>query len=261
MKYIALVFLCVVFYSNAMEQECYLNQMPCDILNLIEHFLTCDGETEEQFIERIRAKNVEKQEKRKKKRNEPVNDVGIIRMLIASNLDKTKALLFYQNDCELTFYDYLDCPEGHINTQYVYKEERAIEYDSIALSPKGRMFACYHYSKCQCNEFVGAEPQVCVVEVNKINTQKKEDGNYILILQERLELYRGKHLYCDKIVFNKQGDQLMLYYSYTSEIEPIIFSLKNIDVTKPQAVVKTTNKLQEYLRDKCVCNKFIEGKK
>jgi hypothetical protein len=258
MKYIVLVFLSVFSYSSAMEPVCYLNNMPSDILNYIARFLM---ETEEEFIERMSGENLEEQKERKEKLKEPVNDVGIISMLIASNIDKTKALLFVEQDGELTLFDYIDPEEGHINTRYSYKEEREIEYGSIALSPKGRMFACYHYSRCQCNESLCEEPQVCVLEINKISTQKKEDGNHILMLQERRDLHRGKHLYCDKTVFNKQGDQLMVYYSYQSKFAPRIFPLKNIDASKQRAVVKTTNRLQEYLRDAFVCNNFIEGKK
>src|SRR5260221_3470810 len=269
-KYIAqLIMLSVFSYSNAMEMikqdplipcddVCYFNEIPREILDCIASFLM---ETEEEFIERICRENAEEQEERKKKLKESVNDVGVIRMLIASNIDKTKALLFVEQDCELTLYDYLDYEEGRINTQYSYKEERKIEYSSIAISPKGRMFACYHYSRCQCNEYFCEEVQECVLEINKISPQKKEDGNHILMLQERRELHCGKHLYSYKLVFNKQGDQLMVYYSYTSDFEPRIFPLKNIDATKPQVAVKATNKLQKYLRDAFVCNQYIEGKK
>ncbi len=240
------------------DDICYLSLMPSDILNYIAGFLM---ETEEEFIERVRRENAEEQEERKKKLAEPCYDVGVMRMLIASNIDKTKALLFLEQDCKLTFYDYLNPDEGHINTQYVYKEEREVEYSSIALSPQGRMFSCYHCSLCKCNKSFCEEFQECVLEINKISTQKKEDGNHILLLQERRELHRGKQLYSDKAVFNKQGDQLMVYDSYTSDFQPRIFPLKNIDATKPQVTVKATNQLKEYLRDKFVCNKFIEGKK
>jgi hypothetical protein len=242
--------------SISCDDVCYLNEIPREILDYIAGFLM---ETEEEFVERVCRENAEEQEEREKKLKEPVNDVGVIRMLIASNIDATKALLFYENACELTFYDYLDHDEGHINTQYVYKEERKIEYNSIALSPKGRIFACYHCKLCKCNELLCEELKY-TLEIRKIDTQKKQDGNHILMLRESRELHHGESLGIDRIVFNNQGNQLIAYYSH-NDFKPTIFSLKSIDATKPQVAVKATNKLQEYLRDAFVCNQYIEGKK
>jgi hypothetical protein len=276
-KYAPLALFLFIFQLHAMEiikqnpsilcdDVCYLNQMPREILDCIASFLM---ETEEEFIERVRRENVEEQEERKEKLKEPVNDVGIIRMLMASNIDATKALLFMEQDCELTLYDYINPDEGYLNTQYSYKEEREIGYISIAVSSKGRMLARYF---CEDTEDV-------VLEIIKIDTQKKEDGIHILMLQESRELYRGDPLCISSIVFNQQGNKLIAY-DRDSDFEPTIFPLKGgaslvkyrkVDITKsqelvkitakPQVTAKTTNKLQEYLRDKCVCNTYIEGKK
>lgn len=247
------------------DDVCYLNQMPRDILDYIAGFLM---ETEEEFVARIRVEYEEIQKEREEKQKEIdkqgwFGECGHIPMFKACNIDQMKCLVYFQNN--LILHDYIDPDEGYINTQYSHTEERVVNYTSIALSPKGRLFACYYHKDCSfeealCQKGLCAETNMNILEITKIDTQKKQDKNHVLIVKENRQLYSGRPLCINQIAFNKQGNKLIVYDSCNS-FDPKIFCLKNVDQSKIQAAPKITNKLQVYLRDKFVCDKYIEGKK
>jgi hypothetical protein len=270
-KYIApLMMILLVVYSNAMEivkqdpsipcnDICYLNQMPREILNYIAHFLI---ETKKEFVARIRVECEEQQKEREEEQKAIakrgwIPECGYIKTLRACNIERTKCLFFCGG--ALTLFDYLNLDEKCINTQYSYQEERELNYMSIALSQKGQMFASYYYKDCSCEKCPCEEPDMEILEITKIDTQKKQDKNHVLILKESRKLYSGESLYFDKMAFNKQGNKLLVCNSYET-FDPKIFSLKAIDSKKEQEIVRT-NKLQKYLKDKFVCDRYIEGRK
>ncbi len=81
-------------------------------------------------------------------------------------------------------------------------------------------------------------------------------------LKER-ELYSPDEFLHKRIAFNKQGTHLIAHGEYheTKKSTYKISSLKITSFAEEQVKAKITHNLQQYLRDKFVCNKFIEGKK
>ncbi|HEX4068638.1 MAG TPA: hypothetical protein VHX42_00935 [Candidatus Babeliales bacterium] len=253
------LFLFVFCHATAMEKVCYLNRMPRDILDYIAIFLTCNDETDEQFIARIRLEYEEKKREREEKQK-VINERGYYTegrtrpCIRACNIDQTK-LIFCSTDMKIfELHDYLDRDKKGVARSYSYQEKSEwLDIDCIALSSKGQLVALYFYKK-----FSGEKKGRFMLEIIKIDTQKQE-RNGVLILQKRRELPCDFIELIDGIAFNKQDNKLVAYNS-DKDFVPTIFSLKNIDQNKTQ-VIAPTNKLQEYFRDKLVCQKYIEGRK
>ncbi|HEX4068639.1 MAG TPA: hypothetical protein VHX42_00940 [Candidatus Babeliales bacterium] len=263
-----LVLVSIFCNASAMEKVCYLNRMPRDILDYIAIFLTCDDETDEQFIARIRLEYEEKKREREEGRK-AIKERGYIPEVVhisrvkAYNIDQTKVIFCCTYMKSLCWSDCLDRNEEDLARRYSYQEEfKWNSVDCIALSPQGRMFAWCYYKPCSCEQYPCEEtckdPAMKILEITKIDTQKKEDSNHVLILKESRELHRGESLHIDEMFFNKQGNKLIAYNSYNDNFNPTIFSLKNLDPSKKQVVRPTTNKLQEYLRDKFICSSLQE---
>jgi|SRR5579862_3854692 hypothetical protein len=250
-----LALLLFVFQMHAMEVEiepCYLSIMPTDVLNLIAHFLTCDDETEEQFIARTLDEKLEKDEYYYKNAH---HEVCMPNLRLHSHRNG-RGISLCSNGKRLALGDH--------DKLYVYKGLEKSDYECCDLSLNGGMIAIFH------RQFLpGEQYKTAILELLQVKTEDipdQENGN--LIIEKRRELARGdRRIQFVEIAFNKQGNQLIAWnLSSSSKADNInkndytIFSLKKIDPDKPQMLMKITNKLQEYFKDKCVC-KYIEGKK
>jgi hypothetical protein len=256
MKKYMILALFVFYQSHAMEVEiepCYLATMPCDILDLIASFLM---ETEEQFVARTRVIN------KKLFATEDcvtfLENYGFHYARGALCPDETKALLFIRkqlllDDGRCNYLDnmvIIDRKENNDDKKIIYQREldNVETYDDIALSNGGSMIAMFHQEK-ECYE--GEDCTYDIFEIQKIATQKKREICMFGISDPKI------------IAFNKQGTHFIAHGKdpITKEAIHKIFPLKRVDPNKQQIVVKPTNKLQEYFRDKFVCNQCIEGKK
>lgn len=245
-----------VFQSYAMEVElkpCYLNNMPIEILNLIASFLM---ETDEQFIARTRI--IDKTLSITEDCATFLVKYGFYSARGALCPDETKALLLIRKLLQLDngWCKYLDNmmiidrQKNNDDDKIMYQEklDNMDIYEAIALSRGGNIIAMFHQEK-ECYE--GEDCTYDIFEIQKISTQKKREICMYGISDFEI------------IAFNKQGTHLIVHGKDADTQQAIhkIFSLKRVDPNQPQAVVKPTHKLQEYFRDKLVCQKYIEGRK
>ena len=239
---------------GAMESNmCLFNRLPVDVLNFIAHFLMCYDETEEQFIARTSA---DKQKKDKEEEECRLSEVASPFYSSAKNIYNNKIIFLDKDKKSLAL---RDCISKKI---YKYKELEKAEYGCCALSPNGSMIAIFYTIFLS-----GEQYRIPMLEILKVETedvQGQKNGN--LIVQSRRELLSNADkmgndykYYISDIDFNPQGTHLIVRSQGFKD--HAIFPLKIIDLNEPQAVVPTTNKLQNYLRDKFVCNKYIEGDK
>jgi len=256
------LFLCVFCHAHAMEVElkhCYLSKLPIDVLNLIGSFLICDDEiekeTKKQFIARTLAEKLEKDEYYYGNAHHEVC-MPNLRLHLHRN---GKGISLDSEGKRLIL-----GISGNEHKLYEYKELSKSDYRCCDLSPSGNMIAIFHRQFLPGEEYRTAIIELLKVKIEDIPEQK--NGN--LIIEKRRELARGDyHVQFVEIAFNKQGNQLIAWnLSSSSKADNInkndytIFPLQKIDFDKPQMLVKITNKLQEYFKDKSVC-KYIEGKK
>jgi hypothetical protein len=248
-----LLFICSI---DAMENNmCLFNRLPVDVLDFIAHFLTCDDETEEQFIARILANQQEKdREEEECRMSEVVSRSSFC--CTAENIYNNKLIFLYKEKKELAL---RDCTSNKV---YKYKDLKKAEYGCCASSPSGKMIAIFYTIFLPDEQY--HTPMLEILKVETEDVQGQKDGN--LIVQNRRELLRYVYKMRDEykyyichIDFNKQGTHLIVRSRL--DMNHTIFPLKIVDLNEPQVIVPTTNKLQEYLRDKFVCNKYIEGKK
>lgn len=255
-----------VFQSYAMEVElkpCHLNRMPCDILNYIASFLMCDDETEEEFIARPRI-----QKEITPECKNLFDELNLECICWSFCPDETKlAAVVCVNPATLPinaigYAHYLTIINLHgIKPEIMLQKTLSLEeYECIALSSGGNMIAFFHNKRVRSHrgENFCIEP---FLEIQKI-LKKNENGEIVITLGEKREL-SPLILKPKSIDFNKQGTDLIVHGKDADTQQAIhkIFSLKRVDPNQPQAVVKPTHKLQEYFRDKLVCQKYIEGKK
>jgi hypothetical protein len=232
-----------------MENDiCHFNKLPAELLNLIAYFLTCDDETEEQFIARTLAKKLETD----RKSNQDSYD-EIVMHNLRLHLKRNDKGISLSNDGKLLSLSY------H-SKRYVYEGLVKSDYECCDLSLSGNVIAMFH------RQFLpGEEYRTAILELLKVRTEDvPEQKHGKLIVEERRELARAdRNTWFTEIAFNKQGNQLIGWNLYTTSDKSNhkIFSLKIGDLEQSQAVVKPTNKLQEYLRDKFVCQQYIEGRK
>jgi hypothetical protein len=261
-KYVVqLMMLLFVFcHINAMEVElnpCYLAIMSSDILNYIASFLM---ETEEEFIARTRIQ--------KELTPECKN------LFDGRNL-KCKCWSFSPDETKLAAvvdeYNLLNNvvkPQRYLMIMNLHRNNgikleiasktslsyaNGIEdYQRIALSDGGNLLATFYQNK-ECYE--GEDFYEFIFKIKKVDAIK----NYKIdekIIDFPYDFYPAI------IAFNKQGTHLITHGKdpVTQEAIYHTFSLKNIDQNE-QNKENDSNKLQTYLRDKCVCNKFLLGSK
>jgi hypothetical protein len=259
------IFLILSFITqiNAMEQKtpahsmCYLKRMPLDVQDLIAYFLTCDDETEEEFI--TRTKNAEKLSLIPYYHYIPNYQIGYLnKELGAGNFDKTKiAFLYFFNGCMQRFatVTIIDSIKKESTTHQL--EPR--DYQCIALSPQASMIA--------------------TIEKGRINapftptyyftpTRDIYDG-YVMILYN-LATKKDRIFYISKDVtplsinFDRQGSNIIMHSNVLLGKKGKngvlqkhrIFSLKITEDTKSNEslVQKIDEKpLQKYFAEKCVC--------
>jgi hypothetical protein len=268
-KYIApLMMVLLVVYCNAMktvqknslipcDDICYLNQMPRDILDYIASFLTYDDETEEEFVARIQVKDITKETT--EDCNEFLVNYGFSSARIALCPDEAKALFFVSkvelldngrkvNVDNIIIFDRQKNNDGD-KIIYQQKIDNMDQYDHIALSPSGSMIAAL-YTEKEYN-FGGGERSYYACEIRKVDIQKKQARCIPFMFAP------------EGIFFNKQGTHLIVHGTKDSSgKKPYhIIPLKIVDSKQPQVIVPITNKLQVYLKNKFVCDRYIEGKK
>ena len=243
--------------SIACDDVCYLNQMPRDILDYIAGFLM---ESEEEFIERTRvAKKV------------TVHDdivvschLGLLSWRCQFCPDEKKYLVLGRKangklphedmiaivDSIKNRDDYNNWFNGNRDKKILYKEnfDNYEKYTCHGLSRGGGMIAFVYEEKKWCGS---SEYFYDYFKIQKIDTLKTR------------ELYIPDSFLHKKIAFNKQGTHIIAHGEcyFSQKVMYKITQLKIIDSMQMQVEVGTTNKLQEYLRDKYVCNTYIEGKK
>jgi hypothetical protein len=266
------IMLSVICHAHAMEMVkknpsipcndiCYLNQMPRDILNYIASFLM---ETEEKFVARTRVKKdlgVMEQNIQEYCCNVLIKH-GFFSTDIAFCPDEIKVLFFGRRREFLDNGDKVNVDNIIIidrqknndsdNVIYQQKLDDRDKYDCIALSSSGSMIATL-YRKYSSEYNMGAE--LCwtnVVEIQKVDTQKKVAMHFCGTLSPH------------GIFFNKQGTHLIMHgeEQYTGKgITHKIILLKAMHADQSQVLPNITNQLQLYLKDKFVCDRYIEGKK
>lgn len=223
--------------SISCDNVCYLNCMPCDILNFIAHFLTCDDETEEQFVERTQGK---------KQQLDPYADEEILQAFYDDGSDNLVSIYLFCVENDFHGHQLVISEEGDPYDFYNGALESA-EYRCIALF--GRKMALFYYTQID-------DVKKSVLELQRIDLKKnkKDPLNGIINLGEKRELsplvFEPTY-----IAFNQQGTHLIAHGKnpITQKATHTIFPFKE--------VVVRTNRLQKYLRNKVVCNTYIEGKK
>ncbi len=210
-----------------------------------------ETETEEEFIERT-LKNKQENENKKDKHIEIYEPLR----LRADNSDNTKYIVFKEDEDDITITLNI---EGKVYKKSNIEVHLYMNTECIALSPSGSILALFCRRKVHSHrgETVCIEP---FLEIQKIDLKENEDGEVAFSLGKKRELL-PLSLKPTSIDFNKQGTHLIAHgkaYSVTQEATHTIFPLKIVDPNTPQ--MKATNKLQEYLRNKCVCNQYIKGK-
>ncbi|HEX4069022.1 MAG TPA: hypothetical protein VHX42_02900, partial [Candidatus Babeliales bacterium] len=191
------LFLCVFCHATAMEKVCYLNRMPRDILDYIAIFLTCDDETEEQFIARTFA---EKQKKDDYYYENAHHEVCMPNLCLAAKNKKKQRISLKEDGARLALFD------G--SKVYEYKGLAKSGYECCALSPSGTMIAIFH------RQFLpGEKYKTAILEILKMGTEdipEQENGN--LIVEKRRKLLRRNYKTSfNDIAFNKQGQHLIAW--------------------------------------------------
>jgi len=248
-KYMVLA-LFVFCQSHAMEVElkpCYLSRMSCDILNYIASFLM---ETEEQFVARTRIQKELPSEYKSLFYGVKVECNG--HWSFCPDETKIIAVVYdiineFWKKSPVTYSLMIAYVYKNRGCRRILRDVKEYEYDRVALSCEGNLLARFYEEK-ECLE--GEDFSEYIFKIQRVYGKKERN------------IYFPYDFYPDIIAFNKQGTHLIAHGkdSITKESTHKIFPLKRVDPHKPQIVVKTTNKLQEYLIDKCVC-KYIEGKK
>jgi hypothetical protein len=215
--------------------------MPLDILNNIASLLY---ESEDEFI--IRTKE-----------NHTINAVSK-GVLSASCPDKISFITLGSSDNKLFVNPKLIIRKNDV----VYEGQLDTSgYRCIALSRGGSMIGMFYNKQIfhACFEHISYK---YFLEIQKIDLKKNKEDKGIIIQGEKYALCPNTNA-LTSIDFNKQGTHLIVHGKnmLTQESEHTIFSLKNSDLDKPQAIIHDTNKLQTYFREKLVCKKYIEGTK
>jgi hypothetical protein len=256
-KYAPLALFLFVFQLHAMEiikqnpsipcdDVCYLNQMPRDILDCIAGFLM---ETEEKFVARTLA---EKKEKDRKYDDLRQHEVHLSNEHLQSRSHK-RAINLSENGTRLLLFDGIgdDSIKSYKYTQE-YKQFERLYCHCCALSFSGTMIAMF-YKK------LVPEHNTWILELLKVSMEdvpEQKCGN--LIIEERREILRdNKNIAFRSLAFNQQGWQLIAWHLSSDDT----VNKGNYKIFPVPTSCSSTNRLQEYLRDKFVCNKFIEGKK
>jgi hypothetical protein len=251
---------------------CYFNKMPVDVMNIIASFLM---ETEEEFVERTKIKKeVPLAYHTFSTDPEQPDDVKRRGLLSEFCPDETK-IMTLRHDCstwELPPYVMIiDLQKEDEKDKVMFEGQMGrSEYQRIALSCGGNRIAFFHHQASSVPSHRGE--RVCTepfVEIQKIDSQKDDEGKYVFVLGTKQEL-PWPRFEPERMGFNKQGTYLIAHgrdCTPQRQITHKIYSLKTVGVNKEQVsdieqvVIKTKNMLQEYLRDKFVCNKYIEGTK
>lgn len=134
----------------------------------------------------------------------------------------------------------VDLQKNDSKDKIIYKQHMKGVYGDIAPSGSGSMIAVWSYG-------------INLLEIKKVATS-----------QTRILFNGGGPNHIDskwcffRAAFNKQGTQVIMHGAYWPNglEEYKIFPLK-----QSQLLIDESKTLQHYLRDKCVCNKFIENKK
>ncbi len=258
-KYMIPQLILVFFFignANAMEvvlQPCYLAQMPCDILDNIVSFLM---ETDEEFIARTRVKKEITEECRIF-----FNDLDMKCQRWSFCPDKTKLVAAVHHPYEIPDYAtplyYLMIIDLHKNNdiKIKYKEQlfyhpvngyySVNHYDRVALSPGGSMIAMFHAER-ECRN--GEMHCEYIFHIRRVNEEKERKIDF------------PYSFYPEIIAFNKQGTLLVAHGQDKSTQKDVhqIFSLKTVDSNTPYKV-DCSNKSQNYLKDKFVCNKLCRS--
>ncbi len=267
-QYIAqlMMLLSLVGCSSAMEvikpdpsvpcnDICYFNEMPRDILEYIARFLM---ETEEEFIERTQITSL------------IISEAGdfycrtfrVRFMKHALCPDEEKCLVLGRNYCREyeerfdrtflnSFYEdkimIIDLPKGK-GAEHKVMYEKALDnfdkYKCCALSRGGNRIGMVHSYSYRGRSY------------DRLDIQKTTT-------QEQKVYYLPAALCAERLFFNKQGTHIILHGKeyLTQEKLYHIVSLKNVTSHQMDVEPEKTNQLQNYFRDKFVCNKNIEGEK
>ena len=244
--------LLVTFHASAMEivqdkknpsipvgDVCYFAKMPVEILS---HIASCLMESDEEFIERIAIQS----EKR----------VTWGKILLEFCPDKTKTIeCLYGSDMQITL-TIRNVHNNNCKAVYTKKCDKDCFFERIALSSAGDTVAMLYHEWLY-------NPSILLIK--NIHTEQEQLKKVYLPLEVKT------------IAFNKQGTRLIVYGKNRDTAENMhkMFYLKKVDNNKPGIVVDSSesqvmeveedksqiNELQNYLRDKCVCNKFLEDAK
>ena len=242
-----------------------LANMHIDIHNNIAQILMCDDESEEEFIARTK---IEKEVPEQcysflgefpmiSKYRDTISVFSSDEMKIAAFSMIRGSSLWEIKEINkiIPALMIIDLQKKNNNENIVYEGElKQSNYRCIALSRSGSMIAMFRF------ELVFVEDDIKkFLEVQKIDLKidRQQRG--------RIEMLQKRELPCvnwfpEVLAFNKQGTLLIAHgkNGLTEKDVHKIFSLKSVDSTKPQVVVDEKNKLQNYFRDKRVCNKFIK---
>jgi hypothetical protein len=251
-----IISLLVTFHASAMESVhvkpnpsipcddvCHLGKMPIDIQNCIKYYVTCDDETDEEFITRIAIESEEL--------------VPFTTVLLEFCPDKTKMIKCgygWNRKIILT----MSNVQKNDACEVVYTKKSNVNLfcERVALSSAGDTIAILYHTWL-------SNPGYLLIR--NIHTEQEVLHNVSLPLE------------VNKIAFNKQGTRLIAYgrNSDTEENMHKMFYLKKVHKNKPEVVVDSSmsqamevkenklqiNELQNYFRDKCVCNKLLKDEK